>query len=222
MELKDVQNWSYNELDKAINFSKNSIVSDEKEIARLELDITNLESDIKMLREVKSQKTMADSLGMITDFGIDFSLEDLQAFLSDRRNVVTKIAEENPKEISKTDFLAETKNLEPEISQSDEVVQSNDAEKENEESVTESVEQNLSTTADEILNNSSAEAFEELEGENEKMLRTIKENLGLPEDATLAEAKSKLEANRNILPPAWFNHFEDIIGKVERGEFEPN
>ena len=79
MELNEIQNWSYDEFDKTIDFDK-------KEIARMNTEITKLESEIKMLREVKSQKTMTDSLKMITDLGIDFSLTDLQAFLQSKKN----------------------------------------------------------------------------------------------------------------------------------------
>ena len=76
MELNEVKNWSYDELDKSISFNKD--------------EISRLESEIKMLREVKSQKTMADSLTMITDFGIDFSLADLQEFLQSKKNAATE------------------------------------------------------------------------------------------------------------------------------------
>ena len=79
MELNEIKNWSYDEFDKTIDFDK-------KEIARMNTEITKLESEIKMLREVKSQKTMTDSLKMITDLGIDFSLTDLQAFLQSKKN----------------------------------------------------------------------------------------------------------------------------------------
>jgi len=86
MELNEIQNWSYNEFDNAIVSKKKTIDFDKKEIARMNTEITKLESEIKMLREVKSQKTMTDSLDMITNLGIDFSLTDLQAFLQSRKN----------------------------------------------------------------------------------------------------------------------------------------
>ena len=76
MELKEIENWTYEKFDHAINFNKT--------------EITKLESEIKKLREVKSKKTMEDSLAMITDSGIDFSLEDLQAFLQSRKNTATE------------------------------------------------------------------------------------------------------------------------------------
>ena len=76
MELNEIKNWSYEKLDHTITFNKT-------EIARLE-------NEIKMLREVKSKKTMEDSLAMITDSGINFSLEDLQAFLQSRKNTATE------------------------------------------------------------------------------------------------------------------------------------
>ena len=52
MELHDVKNWAYDKLDNSIIFTKKEIIK--------------LESELKMLREVKSQKMMTDSLAMIT------------------------------------------------------------------------------------------------------------------------------------------------------------
>ena len=71
MEMNNMENWSYDDFDKSIS-------SNEEEISRLR------EAN-KKLREVKSQM-MADSLSMITDNGIDFSLADLQAFLQSKKN----------------------------------------------------------------------------------------------------------------------------------------
>ena len=86
MELNEIKNWSYEKLDNAIVLNKNSIDFNEKEIARLNTEVTKLKSEIKILREVKSQKTMTDSLNMITDLGIDFSLDDLKSFLQSKKN----------------------------------------------------------------------------------------------------------------------------------------
>jgi len=199
MELNNVKNWSYDELDNAIIFSK-------KEIARLE-------SEIKLLREVKSQKTMTDSLAMITDFGIDFSLADLQAFLSSRRNVVTKIANKTPEEISKKP--TETKIPAPEISSDTQVAKISKTEKK-----TETVPEN---SPDDALNNPQAvEIFEEVKsGEGKKPLQVIAQSLGLPKDSTFEQIKKAFEAGgRNNLPPAYADHFEDLLGEMERGEIE--
>ena len=203
MELNNVKNWSYDELDNAIIFSK-------KEIARLE-------SEIKLLREVKSQKTMTDSLAMITDFGIDFSLADLQAFLSSRRNVVTKIANKTPEEISKKP--TETKIPAPEISSDTQVAKISTSEEEVEKK-NETVPDN---SPDEVLNNPPAvEIFEEVKSdEGKKSLRVIARSLGLPEDSTFEQIKKAFKAGgRNNLPPAYADHFEDLLGKMERGEIE--
>ena len=72
MEMNNMENWSYDDFDKSIS-------SNEEEISRLR------EAN-KKLRKVKSQKMMTDSLSMITDNGIDFSLADLQAFLQSKKN----------------------------------------------------------------------------------------------------------------------------------------
>ena len=72
MEMNNMENWSYDDFDKSIS-------SNEEEISRLR------EAN-KKLHEVKSRKMMTESLSMITDNGIDFSLADLQAFLQSKKN----------------------------------------------------------------------------------------------------------------------------------------
>ena len=79
MEMNNMENWSYDDFDKSIS-------SNESEISRLKDETSRLREANKKLREVKSRKMMADSLSMITDNGIDFSLADLQAFLQSKKN----------------------------------------------------------------------------------------------------------------------------------------
>ena len=72
MEMNNMENWSYDDFDKSISSNKE--------------EISRLREANKKLRKVKSQKMMTDSLSMITDNGIDFSLADLQAFLQSKKN----------------------------------------------------------------------------------------------------------------------------------------
>ena len=182
MELHDVKNWAYDKLDNSIIFTKKEIMK--------------LESQLKMLREVKSQKMMTDSLAMITDFGIDFSLADLQAFLTSRRNVVAKTPEETPEEKSKK--AAEAEISEPEISSD---TQTTDFLPEN---VT-AVEEDAEVT--------------QPKSEREKVLQTIAEKMGLPKDSSLADVRLAFKRNKNLLPPAWNNNFGELLEKMERGDF---
>ena len=86
-------------------------------------------------------------------------------------------------------------------------------------SATENVE--IPVTADECLNSPADEIFEDVNlSQVEKLndLQIIAKALKLPEDATFEEVRGEFEVNKNDLPPAWIVHFEEMLGKIERGE----
>ena len=70
--MEEMKKLAYAELDKRIS----SAVS----------QIAKLESDLKALREAKTQKIVEETTPQIVDDGIDFSLEDFQEFLALKRN----------------------------------------------------------------------------------------------------------------------------------------
>ena len=204
MELNEIQNWSYDEFDNAIVSKKKTIDFDKKEIARMNTEITKLESEIKMLREVKSQKTMTDSLKMITDLGIDFSLTDLQAFLQSRKN---NASTENGQENQTNDATHEEKISSEEIPAFEEVAPV--------------VQNKISQENTDALNNPLDEIFEDVnppQPEKLNNLQIIARNLKLPLNATLAEVRGEFEKSKNDLPPAYTVLFEETLGKIERGE----
>lgn len=73
MKFEDLKEWSYAEFDSAISHNEN-------EIARLQ-------SETKTLREAKSQKILKESMPMISESKIDFSLADFQEFLQLKRKI---------------------------------------------------------------------------------------------------------------------------------------
>ena len=70
--MEELKKLAYAELDKRIS----SAVS----------QIAKLDSDLKALREAKTQKIVEETTPQIVDDGIDFSLEDFQEFLALKRN----------------------------------------------------------------------------------------------------------------------------------------
>ena len=222
MELKEIENWTYEKFDHAINFNKT--------------EITKLESEIKKLREVKSKKTMEDSLAMITDSGIDFSLEDLQAFLQSKKNAanenrqtkkpiveeVASVAEEIPvvEEVAPVveEILAVEKvaPVVEEIPAVEEVAQDKKAQND----VTPIIAQEQN--ADDILNNPTAEEiFEDavpVVNSHSAEYKTIAQSLGLPENTSVAEIRQIFDINKNSFPPSIADNFEEMISKMERGE----
>ena len=221
MELNEIQNWSYDELDNAIVSNKNSIDFNEKEITKLNTAITKSKSEIKKLREVKSRKMMTDSLSMITDNDIDFSLADLQAFLQSKKNPA---ATENGQENQTNDATHEEKNSSEEIPIVEEVAPVAEEIPAVEE-VAPVVQNKIAQENTDVLNNPLDEIFEDANPpQSEKLndLQVVAQGLKLPLNATLAEVRGEFEKNKNDLPPAWTIYFKDIIGKVERGDVEPN
>jgi len=231
MELNEIRNWSYDELDDAIVSKKKTIDFNEKEIARLN-------TEIKMLREVKSQKTMADSLKMITDLGIDFSLTDLQAFLQSKKNPAsTENVQENQtndathegkipaveevapvtEEVSAVEEVAPVTEEVPAVEEVAPVTEEVPAVEE----VTPVAQKKISQENTDALNNPPEEIFEDvnpLQPENLNNLQMVARGLKLPLNATLAEVRGEFEKNKNDLPPAWTLLFEKTLGKIERGE----
>ena len=214
MELNEIRNWSYDELDDAIVSKKKTIDFNEKEIARLN-------TEIKMLREVKSQKTMADSLKMITDLGIDFSLTDLQAFLQSKKNPAsTENVQENQTNDAthegKIPAVEEVAPVTEEVSAVEEVAPVTEEVPAVEE-VTPVAQKKISQENTDALNNPPEEIFEDvnpLQPENLNNLQMVARGLKLPLNATLAEVRGEFEKNKNDLPPAWTLLFEKTLGKI--------
>ena len=201
MELNEIKNWSYDKLDKSISFNKN--------------EISRLKNEIKMLREVKSQKTMADSLTMITDFGIDFSLADLQAFLKSKKNAV--VDKETQTEVS----VAEEVAPEEKSTQDDSIAQ-----EQNSDDFLKTSGVGEDTTEENSKNafggeESAEDIFEDAVPDvtsRSITYKTITQNLGLPENASVAEIRQAFDVGKNSLPPAFANDFGEKISKMERGE----
>ena len=194
MELNEIKNWSYDKLDKSISFNKN--------------EISRLKNEIKMLREVKSQKTMADSLTMITDFGIDFSLADLQAFLKSKKNAV--VDKETQTEVS----VAEEVAPEEKSTQDDSIAQ-----EQNSDDFLKTSGVGEDTTEENSKNafggeESAEDIFEDAVPDvNSRSItyKTITQNLGLPENASVTEIRQAFDADKNSLPPAIADNFGETF-----------
>ena len=75
------------------------------------------------------------------------------------------------------------------------------------------------TKAAKLLNNPAAEEiFEEVNYRQEQVKR-IAVCLDLPEDSSVAEIRRAFETNKNSLPTAIANSYEETISELERGEF---
>ena len=150
MEMNNMENWSYDDFDKSISSNENAI--------------SRLKDEIKKLREVKSQKMMTESLSMITDNDIDFSLADLQAFLQSKKNNAadsqtqeknktdssTEVAETTSSETANVETVVEDKKIETQIPQPD-----------LSRKVEEVEQKNFKVDADEFLNNPPTEEDKE-------------------------------------------------------------
>jgi len=189
-DLKDVENWSISELDDAI-------VAIEKEIENSKANTKKLEADNKKLREVKSQKIFDELKPMLVETKIDLS-DVLQHFLQSRNESNNKVEESK---CSTTKKSAD-----------------DSAEKKDSDFVNTSVENTgkiFEVTADEHLNKPADEFLEEA---TSKELKIITRYVKLPEDATFEEVRQSFDIQKNTLPPAYADYFEEILRKIERGE----
>ena len=189
MELNDVKDWSYDDFDKSIS-------SNEEEISRLR------EAN-KKLREVKSRKMMTESLSMITDNGIDFSLADLQAFLQSRKNSAVTDGKEN----QSNDAAHEEKTSSEEIPVVEEVAPA--------------VEEIAKENAADVLSNPDfleEETTPQSVNSRSETRKKMAELLNLPENSSVIEIRRAFELDKNTLPVAIANSYEEIISELERGE----
>ena len=85
MDIKEVKKLSYADIDSLISKNESQIDANISKIKPFQDEISRLESEIKTLREVKSQKIIDDSKQSIVDSKIDFSLEDFQEFLLSKK-----------------------------------------------------------------------------------------------------------------------------------------
>jgi len=87
MDFKQLKKLSYDEIDFAISNRQAEIDANFSKIKPFQDEISRLDSEIKNLRDVKSQKIIDDSKQVIIDSQIDFSLEDFQQFLLSKKNL---------------------------------------------------------------------------------------------------------------------------------------
>ena len=254
MEFKDVKeakNWSFAGIDNAIS-------SAEKEMAKVE-------AYAKKLREVKWQKVCEEMKEQVVNSKLDFSIDDLQKMLLNKKtDVADKVSKQKNKssrakksaeddsadsnslekkesvssdvnvnvtettssETTTGETVIENKKIEPQIPQYN---WSNNA---TSNTATENVGQNVDVNADDIVNNPAAEKADDTEeifedansqttpqvNSQQDDLKKIAEYLGMPKDVTFTEVRQKFNANKNYLMPGIADNFEQVLGKMERGE----
>lgn len=299
MDFKEFKKLSYDAIDAAIANAENEISENDVAIKNLLQKKSNLEADVKKMREVKLEKMFDDVKPMMVNSKIDLSPDVFQQLLLGKKNDDKFPKQKNQKKLrdkkneEKKKMLEKTasKNFSQEKNSVDKVnnatgeklaveevtvpqknfnpaelpVVNKNAEKKTDavipaptDSLIEVTVQEIESTpsvaqisapenvvADDALNTplKSEEFFEDAdsqpkkstseesqgitkkaevnsqpENSSSKELKVIASYVGRPADASLADVRKAFDVKKNEIPPAIAVNFEQILGKLERGE----